>query len=311
MSGLAVSMLGRFCVQWEGQVLPGLDMRKVQELFAYLLLHPGLAHPREGLAGVLWTDSSTDQGRKYLRKTLWQLQTALDVRAPAVSRRLLRVEPDWIALQPQPDLWVDVSVFEQTFAPVEGVPSRELDVESVQRLQQAVILYQGDLLVDCYMDWCLYERERLRQIYLAMLDKLMGYCEAHHEYETGLAYGMRILGCDRASERTHRRMMRLHYLAGDRTGALRQYARCAAALQEELGVRPSRSTRSLYEQIQSDQLDPLPLPDGVAGAAPELPVRQLSDLLTSLHQFRSFLGDLQEQVQTQIDSIQLTLKRRL
>jgi hypothetical protein len=76
-------------------------------------------------------------------------------------------------------------------------------------------------------------------------------------------------------------------------------------------VRPSRSTRSLYEQIQSDQLDPLPLPDGVAGAAPELPVRQLSDLLTSLHQFRSFLGDLQEQVQTQIDSIQLTLKRRL
>ena len=40
-----------------------------------------------------------------------------------------------------------------------------------------------------------------------------------------LAYGARILHCDRARERTHRRLMRLHFLAGDRTAALRQYPR--------------------------------------------------------------------------------------
>lgn len=41
-------------------------------------------------------------------------------------------------------------------------------------------------------------------MYLAMLDKLIVYCEAHHKYEAGLACGNRILRYDRARERTHR-----------------------------------------------------------------------------------------------------------
>ena len=48
--------------------------------------------------------------------------------------------------------------------------------------------------------------------------------------------------------------MRLRYLGGDRTGALRQYEACAAALQEELGVKPSASTLRLHAQILADQL---------------------------------------------------------
>ena len=57
------------------------------------------------------------------------------------------------------------------------------------------------------------------------------------EYEAGQNYGSIILGFDRARESTHRHLMQLYYLAGDRTGALRQYERCARALDAELGVR--------------------------------------------------------------------------
>ena len=37
-------------------------------------------------------------------------------------------------------------------------------------------VYRGDLLEGCYQDWCLFERERLQNAYLAMLDKLMVRC---------------------------------------------------------------------------------------------------------------------------------------
>jgi hypothetical protein len=67
-------------------------------------------------------------------------------------------------------------------------------------------------------------------MYLVMLDKLMWYCELQKEYETGILCGMRIMCYDRARERTHRRLMRLHCLNSDRTGALRQFEQCAAAL---------------------------------------------------------------------------------
>ncbi|MGH9768785.1 MAG: bacterial transcriptional activator domain-containing protein, partial [Blastocatellia bacterium] len=42
---------------------------------------------------------------------------------------------------------------------------------------------------------------------------------------------------DPACERTHQQMMRLKHLAGDRTGAMRQYDRCVKALCQELGVQ--------------------------------------------------------------------------
>lgn len=92
-------------------------------------------------------------------------------------------------------------------------------------------------------------------MYLVMLDKLMEFCEAQQQYETGLAYGSRILRHDPARERTHRRLMRLHCMSGDRTSALRQYQHCVVALEEELGVRPARPTEALYEQIRADRLD--------------------------------------------------------
>jgi hypothetical protein len=45
-------------------------------------------------------------------------------------------------------------------------------------------------------------------------------------------------------------MMRLHWLAGDRTAAIRQFDRCVAYLRTELGVEPAESTLALYERIR-------------------------------------------------------------
>ena len=36
-----------------------------------------------------------------------------------------------------------------------------MDEDRARSLEDAVSLYQGDLLEGCYEDWCIYERERL------------------------------------------------------------------------------------------------------------------------------------------------------
>jgi DNA-binding SARP family transcriptional activator len=66
MSILRVSLFGKFRVQLGEQVMTSLNVRKVQELFCYLLLYRDRPHPREALASLLWGDSSTAQSRKYL-----------------------------------------------------------------------------------------------------------------------------------------------------------------------------------------------------------------------------------------------------
>src|SRR5689334_16712752 len=165
MSTLDVSLLGRFRVERQGEAVAGLDATKVQEVFSYLLLHRGRSHSREAIASALWGNNSIGQARKYLRQALWQLHAALSATASDRTRVLL-VEQDAVKLDASADVWLDVAVFEQAFALVQGVRGQDFDARQARAVQDAVALYRGDLLQEWYDDWCLYERERLQNMYL-------------------------------------------------------------------------------------------------------------------------------------------------
>jgi DNA-binding SARP family transcriptional activator len=296
-------LFGKFSVQRETQSVKGLDSGKEQELLSYLLVRRDRPHSRETLASLLWGDSSTEKSKKYLRQALWHLQSGLETRELAGPHVLL-VEHDWVQLNLQSELWLDVAVFEQAFDATQGVPGRQLDKPGAAMLKDAVRLYAGDLLDGCYQDWCLFERERLQNMYLSMLDKLMGYCEHHQDFEAGQSYGSTILRYDRASERTYRRVMHLQYMAGDRTGALRQYERCVAALREELGVKPERRTRAVYEYIRADEPDRVKPGDESAS----LPSATLPEVLGRLKRLHVVLNAVQKRVQRDIKAVEQGLK---
>jgi DNA-binding SARP family transcriptional activator len=309
MPRMSIQLFGRFCVRRNEQSLGGFEAPKVQELFCYLLLHRQHSLSRESLASLLWPDTTTAQSKKRLRQALWHLQSALGSQNEPVGDRVLLVEPDRIQINAKADLWLDVKVFERTFDLVRGIPGQEFDAQQVQVLQNTLQLYQGPLLEDCYSDWCLYERERFQNMYLVLLDKLIDYCEVHHDYEAGLLYGMRLLRCDRARERTHRRLMRLHYLNGDRAAALLQYEQCIAALYEELGVKPSKRTIALYKQILAEQLtEPQPtLPPIEAHRTLEVSASSPEEMLGHLTRLQTALADLQNQVQQSIQKVEQAL----
>src|SRR5213082_2495606 len=121
MHTLEVYLFGRFCVRRNGQVLEDVDARKVQELFSYLLLHRDDSLSREVLASVLWPDTTTAQSKKYLRQTLWQLQSAIGSQTEPIHNRVLLVQPERVQLNSEADLWLDVAVFEQAFASVQKI----------------------------------------------------------------------------------------------------------------------------------------------------------------------------------------------
>jgi DNA-binding SARP family transcriptional activator len=312
MSSLQIELFGKFGVRCDSEAVKGLDASKVQELFSYLLLRRDRPNTREVLASVLWGDSSTEKSKKYLRQALWHLQAALHGVDGLDSGLSLEVEHDWVQLNLRAPTCVDVVAFEQCCACVRGVPGGELGAQKADELRAAVRLYKGDLLEGWYQDWCLFERERLQNLYLSLLNKLMTHCLAQRRYEHGLEYGALILRHDRASERTHRQLMRLHYMAGDRTAALRQYQRCVEALEEELGVRPESRTDALHEQIRLNRAaDPAPdaAPRAPQGEAEEAPPHDLVlGILGRLRQFQGALGRMRRDVRREIRAIELGLK---
>ncbi len=305
MANLRIHLFGKLWIDYNGQVLKGFDSRKVQELFCYLLLNRNREHPREVLANLLWCENTTAQSKSYLRKALWQLQYTLECQTSLSTNCILLVDSDWIQINAKADMWLDVEMFEQAYTPVMGIPGEKLDYHRAQALRSAVELYRADLLEDCYQNWCLYERQRFQHMYLSMLDKLMGYSEVNREYEAGLSHGMQILHYDRAHEATYRRLMRLFYLAGDRTGALRQFERCVTALKEELGVPPTEYTTALYEQIRTNQL--IELSPGTTTPAEDT---SLPEVLGRLRQLQVFLTGIQHQVQQDIQVIERAIHKQ-
>lgn len=300
MCALRITMFGKFSVWIDTQPLNGINASKVQELFCYLLLNRQRPHLREALAGMLWGDSTTAQSKKYLRQALWQLQTILDEHASATPDELLLIDPNWIAWNDSADVWLDVAVFERAFAAVRGVPGEKLNAEQASEVQAVVALYQGDLLEGCYHDWFLYERERLQNMYLTMLDKLLVYHMQQGDYEAGIECGGQILRYDRARECTHQQLMVLYARAGRRTSALRQYQRCADALDEELGVQPSQLTEAIYQEIRTDAIPNVP--DAMTGQPSSTLPGVLTDVLSRLEHLWIALSDLQHRVEQEIRS---------
>lgn len=313
MSALSINLFGKFSVNTGGRPLEGLDACKVQELLSYLLVHRERPHTRESLATLLWGESTTDKAKKYLRQTLWHLQSALEGRqnCPAgasASGGLLSAEHDWVRLNTNSALWLDVEVFERAFARAQGKAGKDMDEETKRLVETAAELYKGDLLEGWYQDWCLSDRERLQNMYLVMLDKLISRCEAHRDYEAGLLHASTILRYDGARERAHRQLMHLLYMSGDRTAALRQYERCVAALRQELDVAPDRRTVALYQQIRLDQLEERgQLPVEPETAAPSQAV-SLPEVLGRLEQLQLVMSDVQRRLQQDIKAVQQALK---
>lgn len=239
MARLDLTLLGGF----QARLNPGpplrVPTRKAQALLAYLALPPGLSHPRDKLASLLWGEMRQEQARTNLRQTLFNLRKALPVTAP----ESLHQDGAYVALDPAA-VNVDVATFEALVT--QGTP---------EALTRAATLYQGDLLTGLavqepqFEEWLMAERERLRELALEALARLLAQQRATGETEAAVRTALRLIALDPLLETVHRTLMRLYLELDRRTAALRQYQHCVGVLKRELDVEPEAETRQLYQDI--------------------------------------------------------------
>lgn len=205
--------------------------RKTAGALAYLALEG--ATPRSVLAGLLWPESPESTARSNLRQMLRRL------RDNAGAELIAGDDPLALA----PDVNVDAA---------------RLELESFAGNDAAVVALEGELLgdydfEDCeeFTDWLLVQRERIAGLRREARSRLIDASETAGDYRAALSHAERLLEGDPISEFVHRRVMRLHYLLGDRGAALNAFERCGAVLNRELGVTPMPETLALAAQIEA------------------------------------------------------------
>jgi DNA-binding SARP family transcriptional activator len=209
--------------------------QRAARLLAYLLLHPRAALRREQAAFTLWPDTSEEEALATLRRALSDLRAAL----PAWEGG------DWVVASSREIHWNVRSPY-------------QLDVDEYERLvrmatpvslRSAAALYTGDLLPELDDEWVLAERERLRQVQLDLLHRLVLHHRTLREYNLASDYCQAALALDPLAEAIHRELIAIRYETGDRAGALAAYERFCAILWDELGVKPMPETQSLARSI--------------------------------------------------------------
>jgi DNA-binding SARP family transcriptional activator len=223
--------------------------RKTAAVLTYLALEGPT--PRSKLAGLLWPDSAEATARNNLSQVLRRLKKA--------TNQELILGSDLLSLN---GLEVDVAALK--VLAFEGDYSKLLDLT-------------GELLSphdydDCpdFADWIFAEREKTISLRKEALSSEAVRLEQAGNCSEAIRYLQVLLQLDTLSEETHRQLMRVYFLSGDRSAALKAFEHCQEILEKELGFGPSSETRSLAAEIEFGSLLPV-----TTKPKAELPLRVL------------------------------------
>lgn len=232
--------------------LDSFKSRKVEALLYYLTLLPG-KHHRTHLATLLWSELPEENALSNLRFALWNLRKVLG-EVPFSAERMT------ITSQPRDNIWIDVNEF-RTYLERSDINGTLPEAEIIDTLRQAVDLYRGNFLLGFelsdapfFEEWLQQQRANLHAQAVSALTRLGTYHTTHNQLTKAIAMTRRLLELEPWQEMTHRQMMTLLTLAGQRGAALEHYQKCQQMLADELGLEPEPETTALMERIQAGQL---------------------------------------------------------
>jgi DNA-binding SARP family transcriptional activator len=181
------------------------------------------------LAAMLWPASSAKQADNSLRQRLFRLR-----RSAATPLVLNQAQ-----LQLESGITTDI----------DSTLARILEDESAGRDELL-----GDLEFDDapeIAEWLRAERRKWRERRNNALAEAATACEKSGAVARGLVYAQRLIDADPFAEHAWRRLMRLHYLRGDRAAAIAAFERFERGLKDELGTPPSAETIELMSTIEA------------------------------------------------------------
>ncbi|MDR7426696.1 MAG: BTAD domain-containing putative transcriptional regulator [Armatimonadota bacterium] len=224
----------------------------MKALLEFLLLHRSRFVSRDEIIEALWPEADPRAGEVSLKGAVKTLRQTLEPLLEGSRSSFIVRNGSGFRFEAAGRCWIDVDEFDRLRAEARGHEATGRLAEAVTALEEAAALYRGDLLEEeRYADWPAAERERRREIQIAVLETLADLHARRRDYRRALDAIQRVLALDRLREPAYRHLMQYALARGDRQAAIRAYLTCEQALREELGVTPQPETLALYEQARA------------------------------------------------------------
>lgn len=205
-----------------------------QRVLAFLAVHDCPLH-RAFVAGSLWPDSTEAKAYGSLRSALWRLTASAPGAVIAGPSSLQLGDGVTIDLI---ELLATTRVL-RSGGPLAGLPDAG----------ELITRFEHELLTDWYEEWVAVWRERWRQARLHALEAMARHLALAGEFDAAVECGLAAIVAEPLRETSHRVLIEVHLLEGNRSEALREYDALRTLLERELGVEPDDQLTELVRPL--------------------------------------------------------------
>lgn len=256
---LEVALLGRVAIQVGAEEFPEPVPGPLGRVaLAFLVLHRDRPVTCDELAEALWGREDLPQTwAAALRGVVFRLRRALttiglpggEVLRNSFGSYLLRL-PD--------DTTVDVERAGQLLETARASLDAGLTVDAQRASESAARLSRGEFLPGAHGAWVEQRQASARELHLWCLELLSEAATVAGDNAAAVGSAEAAISHEPYRESAHVLLMNAHAAAGNRTEAVRAYARCKAFLRRDLGMEPSPATVALHGAILSGGQDETP-----------------------------------------------------
>src|SRR6266702_3294686 len=262
MGDLSLRLLGPPEVRHADQLLL-FSTRKELALLIYLAVE-GRLHSRKTLSEQFWPEGDARHGRAALRITLLHLRHLLDEGADVSPVPHLLIQHDTLGLDLTSALELDLHILLEAWTSARASTHTSLTMPEeahrnlLAQLKRATGLPRGEFLegfslrdAPAFDDWVRFQREYWHLRTSEVFDRLSQMQFETGELEAAMETVSRWLVLSPLHEDAYRRLMRLHFAAGDRAAALHAYDTCRARLSTDMQTEPTPETVALASRMRA------------------------------------------------------------
>lgn len=219
-----------------------------QRLLAFLALEVGPV-ARLCAAGSLWPDRPEARAHGSLRSAMWRCGRLAPGAVVAIGS----------SIGLGPGVVTDVNALTSIGRQLSRADAARREDLTCGDAPALARLFEQELLTDWWEDWVEPSRERWRQVRLHGLEALARRLAEVGDIGGALDCGLAAVRAEPLRESSHRLVIELHLLEGNRSEAVREYDTYCSLLARELGVTPDPTLSQLFRRgvHRNEQRQPL------------------------------------------------------
>ncbi|MGI5893283.1 MAG: AfsR/SARP family transcriptional regulator [Candidatus Merdivicinus sp.] len=245
---MEIRMFGGFLMKWKGRQLASTPRtKKVWLLLEYLVLMRNQTVQQEDLAHLLWNQEECDHPATALKNLVYRARNLLKILDPDVYMDFILFQDGRYFWNPHYPCEIDCEKMESLYLQSqEGLPDQR-----IEKLQQAIDLYQGDFLpLMSYSEWATVQRKYFERIYLNCILRLGELYQQQQRINDWIQLGEWAVQLYPNREQIQIMLMQSYLNAGNRQKALAYYNTIAHHAEND---HTSAKLQNLYANIVAEK----------------------------------------------------------